>query len=78
MTGLKETIKHQIRNLAFRNVSDEEPLLSSKILDSIIAVDLAVALEEEFKVTIPFTDINEENFDTVSRIEKYIQSKITA
>jgi acyl carrier protein len=75
---MKAFIKEQIKNLAFRSVSDEEPLLTSKILDSIIAVDLAVALEEEFKVTIPFTDINEANFDSVNRIEHYLQSKITA
>lgn len=72
---MKEFIKEQIKALIFRNVGDDEALLSGKLLDSIVVVDLAVALEEYYAVKIPFTDINEANFETVSRIATYLQSK---
>lgn len=77
MQDKKEFIKEQVKLLAFKNVTDDEALLSSKTLDSIIAVDLAVSLEEEFKIKIPFTEINEENFDTVNRIAAYLSKKET-
>jgi D-alanine--poly(phosphoribitol) ligase subunit 2 len=73
---MKDFIKQQIKILAFRSVEDQEPLISSKILDSIIAVDLAVALEEEYKVGIPFTEINETNFESVERIVNYLQTRL--
>ena len=72
---MKELIQEQIRSLIFRGVGEEEALLSAKVLDSIVVVDLAVALEEHYGVKIPFTDINEANFETVNRIASYLQSK---
>ena len=75
MPDKKEFIKEQVKLLAFKNVSDDESLLNSKTLDSIVAVDLAVSLEEKYNIKIPFTDINEANFDTVNRIASYLSKK---
>jgi acyl carrier protein len=72
---MNEFIKEQIKALIFRNVRDDEALLSGKVLDSIVVVDLAVALEDHYHVKIPFTDINETNFETVSKIAAYLQNK---
>ncbi len=72
---MKEQIQEQIRSLIFRSVGEEEALLTAKVLDSIVVVDLAVALEDLYGVKIPFTDINEANFETVTRIASYLQSK---
>lgn len=75
MSTLKNYIKEQVKNLAFRSVADDESLLRTKVLDSIVAVDLAVALEEHYHIQIPFTDINEANFDSVNLITSYLESK---
>jgi acyl carrier protein len=72
---IRQTIKDEIKELAFRNVGDTESLLNSRLLSSIMVVDLAVSLEDKFKVKIAFSDINEDNFETVDLIEKYLHAK---
>jgi acyl carrier protein len=68
-------IKDKIREVAFKKVSDTDELIKSGILSSILVVDLATLLEEEFGITIPFTEITEENFRTAELIRNYIDTK---
>jgi acyl carrier protein len=72
---MKRFIAQQIRGIAFQSVGDDEPLLSAKAIDSIGIVDLAVALENEYRITIPFTEIQPANFDSVNLIAAYLASK---
>lgn len=68
-------IRREVANVAFREVSDTDRLLEDRILDSVGAVDLAVALEGAFGVNIPFVDINAQHFASVDSIAAYIQLK---
>lgn len=68
-------IKDKIREVAFKKVSDTDELIKSGILSSILVVDLATMLEEEFNISIPFTEITPENFSTPELIQKYIETK---
>jgi acyl carrier protein len=69
-------IKDKIREVAFKKVSDSDELIKSGILSSILVVDLATMLEEEFNITIPFTEITPDNFGTAELIKKYIDTKV--
>jgi len=75
---IRNIIRGKIKDLTFVNATDDQSLLKAKLLDSIIVVDLAVELEQEFGFKIPFTEITEDNFETISSIAAYIQSRITA
>lgn len=75
---LKKVIKKEIESLVFANVTDDESLLKSKTMDSISIVDLAVAIESEFKIKIQAAEINETNFETVNIITDFILHKINA
>jgi acyl carrier protein len=75
MSQVKDFIKAEIRNIIFRNVSDDESLLKTRAMDSITVVDLAVVLEDKFGVKIPFTEISEENFDSVNQIAEFLAAK---
>ena len=75
MNQVKDFIKEQIKIVAFKNVGDDELLLKSKLLDSIVVVDLAVSIEEKYDIKIPFTEINPDNFETVNTIVKYLNKK---
>jgi acyl carrier protein len=55
--------------------SPEESLFESGLLDSFSLADLVAALEREFSVQIPDGDLKPRKFDTVARIEAYIQSR---
>jgi len=55
--------------------SPEESLFESGILDSFALADMVSALETEFSIRIPDSDLSPRKFDTVARIQAYIQSR---
>ena len=72
---MEELLIKKIENIAFTKVTVDEPLWSSGILDSINIIELAVELENELKIQIPFDEIVVENFQTVSCLANYIRKK---
>ena len=75
---MEEFIKEEIKKLCFKKVDIDDELFESGILDSITAVDLAVALEEKYNIKIPFVDINEQHFKTINAMVNYLQIKTKA
>lgn len=71
-----DVIKEKIKEIAFKKVNDSDELFKSGILTSILVIDLATALEDEFNISIPFYEITLENFSTPELIKKYVDSKI--
>jgi acyl carrier protein len=65
----------KIEELAFTKVTKYQKLWESKILDSISIVELVVEIENQYSIKIPFNEIVVENFETVEKILKYIESK---
>jgi acyl carrier protein len=55
--------------------SPEESLFESGMLDSFSLADMVAALETEFSIRIPDSDLSPRKFDTVARIQSYIQSR---
>ena len=74
MEQLKEFIQNELKELIFRTVDFDEALISTKTLDSIILIDLIVAIEEFADISIPTSDVNEENFETITIMSKFIMS----
>lgn len=74
-TEIKDLIKQEIANIAFTTVNDSDALLDQNILDSVGAVDLAVALESTFGISIPFVDINKQRFHSVETLVAYVRLK---
>ena len=52
---------------------DGESLFESGLLDSFALPDLVSAIEEEFSIKVPDRDLNPRKFDSVSRIETYLE-----
>jgi acyl carrier protein len=72
---IDEFLKQEIKNLVFKNVDTTESLIKSGLLSSITVVDLAVLIEENYKIKIPFTDISKDNFDTIELMIQFLKSK---
>ena len=53
----------------------DESLFDSGTLDSFTLPDLVTGLEREFNVSIPDSDLVPERFDTVARIEAYLNER---
>ncbi len=52
---------------------DSESLFESGLLDSFALPDLVSAIEEEFAIKVPDRDLNPRKFDSVARIEAYLE-----
>ena len=57
------------------NFSPEESLFESGLLDSFSLTDLVSELETEFSIRVPDSDLNPRKFDSVSRIQAYVESR---
>jgi len=53
----------------------DESLFESGLLDSFTLTDIVSALESEFAIRIPDSDLTPRKFDSVARIEAYLQSR---
>ena len=67
-----------IRTVSKKNVTPDvdESLFDSGLLDSFALPDVLSALEKAFSIKIPDSDLNPRKFDTISRIESYIESRL--
>ena len=54
---------------------DEESLFESGLLDSFALPDLVSALEKEFSIKVPDRDLNPRKFDSIARIDTYLQDR---
>jgi acyl carrier protein len=52
---------------------DDESLFESGLLDSFALPDLVSAIEEEFSIKVPDRDLNPRKFDSVARIQTYLE-----
>jgi len=57
------------------NPSDDESLFDSGTLDSFALPDLVSALEQEFGISIPDSDMNPRKFETLARIGEYLDAR---
>lgn len=70
-------VQSAVEKIAFRKVTADEPLLSTQLIDSIGFVDLVVALEQNFGVSIDINSVSDRNFNTVNEIVKFLETKIS-
>jgi acyl carrier protein len=50
----------------------DESLFESGLLDSFMLPDLVSALEEEFSINVPDSDLHPRKFDSLTRMEAYL------
>lgn len=65
-----ETLKDEFENLTYN-----DSLLERGIIDSVKMLDLIAFIEERYQITVAEEDMYPDNFDTISAIEAFIQSK---
>ena len=54
----------------------DESLFDSGLLDSFALPDLVSELEREFGIKIPDSDLNPRKFESIARIQSYIESRM--
>jgi acyl carrier protein len=66
-----------IRQVTNKDLSpaDDESLFDSGLMDSFALPDLVSAIEKEFGLSIPDSDLNPRKFDSIERIDAYLESR---
>lgn len=54
----------------------DESLFDSGLLDSFALPDLVSELETEFAIKIPDSDLNPRKFESIARIQSYVESRM--
>jgi acyl carrier protein len=60
------------------SLSDDTPLLSSGLLDSLAVEQLLLFLEDELGVAFEESDYSAENFETLDAIDRLVRQKTSA
>jgi acyl carrier protein len=76
-TDRRNKIVAILQNVAGKPIhaSPDESLFESGLLDSFTLTDLVSALESEFSIGIPDSDLTPRKFDSIVRIDAYVQSR---
>lgn len=56
-------------------LEDDTPLLSSGLVDSLLAIDLVREIERAAGIRIPPEDVSQEHLDTLGRILAYVAKR---
>ena len=66
-----------IRTASKKDVTPEveESLFDSGLLDSFALADLVSAIEAEFHISIPDSDLSPRKFESIARIERYLDGR---
>ena len=56
-------------------LSDDTALISTRLMDSIIALKLVSYLEEKFNIELEAHEVDQENLDTINKIVDFVASK---
>lgn len=79
----ENAIKSEIRKFFTVNLSipadsvkDDTKLISTRIVDSIVALRLVSHLEEKFHIEFEAHEVNQDNLESIDRIAQFVQSKM--
>ncbi|MCK5314034.1 MAG: acyl carrier protein [Anaerolineales bacterium] len=72
---LSQYIAAQILKQPNRQISADEPLISSGLIDSFSLVDMALYIEDTFGVHIDDTELNADTFDTLKDLASIIHER---
>ena len=77
MDARQEVLAGLIRTASNKDVTPQvdESLFESGLLDSFALPDLVAAIEKEFHITIPDSDLSPRKFESIARIERYLDSR---
>lgn len=72
---LRAYLAREILHDANYPLADDEPLISSGLIDSFSLVDIALWVENQFGVRIDDIDLNADSFDTLAQLVSFIVSQ---
>src|SRR5262249_161446 len=77
MAETRERLRGVVEKIAHKPLpgGPEASLFESGLLDSFMLADLVGAIEEEFAIKVPDSDLNPRKFDSIARMENYLANR---
>ena len=80
VTDVKESIRAFIleyaANRGITELKDDEPILTSDMIDSLGSFEMILFLEETFPLKIEDADMDPDNFQTLNYVESFVLRKL--
>ena len=73
---LSSKIAEEILNQPGREITEEEKLVSSGLIDSFKLVDLSILIEDTYGVLLDDSELNAETFDSLGELVALINSRM--
>ena len=73
---LSTKIAEEILNQPRREISNDEKLISSGLIDSFKLVDLSILIEDNYEVLLDDSELNADTFDTLRELVDLINSRM--
>jgi acyl carrier protein len=75
ISQLSNFVAGEILKQPIRQLTSDEPLISSGLIDSFRLMDLALFVEDTFGVRIEDTELNADTFDNLGQLAALIESR---
>jgi acyl carrier protein len=75
LARLREQIASQYLKIKAADLPEDQPLVSTGLIDSISLVDLALFIEATFGVRVEDTELNASTFDTLLDLASLVASR---
>jgi acyl carrier protein len=73
---IQEFISATLLKLSTGSIAVDEPIVSSRLIDSFGLVELALFIETRFGVRIEDSELNSSSFDTIETLSQLVSSRI--
>ena len=75
IAALSAYITRDILKQPKRSIGEDEPIISSGLIDSFHLVDLSLFVEKTFGARIDDTELNAETFDTLAQLAALVEDR---
>ena len=81
LSSIKQAIREFVLNQLLKNknvdtITDDSPLITGGLVDSISTMQLVVFLEKTFHVEYEAHEVDRDNFDTINIISNFLIKKL--
>lgn len=76
MTEIRRRIRQYILQVLPFEIGDDEDIFQRAIVDSLFAIQLVAFVEQEFSISAEPTDLDINNFCSVSALTRFVERKL--
>lgn len=72
---MKEVIQNIIQGLVLKQLGEDDTLISSGLIDSVIIIELILEIEQKLELIVDLSEVTEQNFDSINKLHQFLLRK---